>query len=118
MDRVFDASLHQPSAAGYRFEWYWRTLLTIQFTLATTLTHRAEAAIAKLLDPDEKVRAVACQALGTLDTDTILQYVDVGVLEQLGHRCRDKKVGWLCSKRRAYSLFAIARNRLLQESRH
>ncbi|KAI8053721.1 armadillo-type protein [Syncephalis plumigaleata] len=51
-----------------------------------------ESAQAKLLDPEEKVRAAACQAIGTLDIDVILHHVDVEVLKQLGHRCRDKKI--------------------------
>ncbi|KAI9596122.1 armadillo-type protein [Syncephalis fuscata] len=71
----------------------WTEYLTRLYTnhpeLAIDLN---ESALAKLVDPEEKVRAVACQALGTLEADVILQYVDTAVLEQLGHRCRDKKI--------------------------
>ncbi|RKP06375.1 armadillo-type protein [Thamnocephalis sphaerospora] len=50
-----------------------------------------EAIIAKLLDPEERVRAAACRAVGALDIDILLQHLDQDVLTQLGQRCRDKK---------------------------
>ncbi|RKP23305.1 armadillo-type protein [Syncephalis pseudoplumigaleata] len=71
---------------------YLAKLYTNHPKLAADLNAMAESAQAKLLDPEERVRAAACQAIGALDMDVILNHVDVDVLKQLGQRCRDKKV--------------------------
>ncbi|KAG0245223.1 hypothetical protein BGW41_002692 [Actinomortierella wolfii] len=45
----------------------------------------------KVIDTEEKVRAATCRILGELDYETSLHHVTKEVLEQVGHRCRDKK---------------------------
>ncbi|KAG0073323.1 hypothetical protein BGZ89_006616 [Linnemannia elongata] len=45
----------------------------------------------KLVDPDEKVRAVACKIIGEFDYETSLHHIQKNTLIQVGHRCRDKK---------------------------
>ncbi|KAF9436847.1 hypothetical protein BGZ76_002770 [Entomortierella beljakovae] len=45
----------------------------------------------KLVDPDEKVRAVACRTIGEFDYETSLHHIQKSTLIQVGHRCRDKK---------------------------
>ncbi|KAF9571866.1 hypothetical protein EC968_010594 [Mortierella alpina] len=45
----------------------------------------------KLIDPDEKVRVAACQAIGEFDYETSLHHIKKDTLIQVGHRCRDKK---------------------------
>ncbi|KAF9110601.1 hypothetical protein BGX27_006126 [Mortierella sp. AM989] len=45
----------------------------------------------KLVDPDEKVRAMACKAIGEFDYETSLHHIQKSTLIQVGHRCRDKK---------------------------
>ncbi|KAF9896479.1 hypothetical protein BX616_007378, partial [Lobosporangium transversale] len=45
----------------------------------------------KLVDPDEKVRAVACKTIGEFDYETSLHHIQKNTLIQVGHRCRDKK---------------------------
>ncbi|KAF9941901.1 hypothetical protein BGZ67_003731 [Mortierella alpina] len=45
----------------------------------------------KLVDPDEKVRVAACQAIGEFDYETSLHHITKDTLIQVGHRCRDKK---------------------------
>ncbi|KAF9429774.1 hypothetical protein BGZ94_009542 [Podila epigama] len=45
----------------------------------------------KCIDPDEKVRAVACKIVGELDYETSLHHLQRDTLIQVGHRCRDKK---------------------------
>ncbi|KAI1314319.1 hypothetical protein EDD11_002303 [Mortierella claussenii] len=45
----------------------------------------------KLMDPDEKVRAVACKTVGEFDYETSLHHIQKNTLIQVGHRCRDKK---------------------------
>ncbi|KAF9551607.1 hypothetical protein EC957_006500 [Mortierella hygrophila] len=45
----------------------------------------------KLVDPDEKVRAVACKIIGEFDYETSLHHIQKSTLIQVGHRCRDKK---------------------------
>ncbi|KAF9276541.1 hypothetical protein BGZ68_009952 [Mortierella alpina] len=45
----------------------------------------------KLVDPDEKVRVAACQAIGEFDYETSLHHIKKETLIQVGHRCRDKK---------------------------
>ncbi|CAO3563672.1 unnamed protein product [Mortierella alpina] len=45
----------------------------------------------KLVDPDEKVRVAACQAIGEFDYETSLHHIKRDTLIQVGHRCRDKK---------------------------
>jgi hypothetical protein len=51
-----------------------------------------EIIVAKFLDIDERVRAAACLVIGALDMDVLIGHLDMLVLEQLGQRCRDKKV--------------------------
>lgn len=46
----------------------------------------------RFLDPEEKVRSVACKIIGELDYETSLHHVQKDTLLQVGHRCRDKKV--------------------------
>jgi len=46
----------------------------------------------KLVDPDEKVRAVACKTIGEFDYEASLHHIQKNTLIQVGHRCRDKKV--------------------------
>lgn len=43
-------------------------------------------------DPEEKVRAAACQVIGNMNLHDILYSIDKTVLEQVSLRCRDKKV--------------------------
>ncbi|KAF9996989.1 hypothetical protein BGZ79_009272 [Entomortierella chlamydospora] len=45
----------------------------------------------KLVDPDEKVRAVVCKTIGEFDYETSLHHIQKSTLIQVGHRCRDKK---------------------------
>ncbi|KAF9970143.1 hypothetical protein BGZ73_007253 [Actinomortierella ambigua] len=45
----------------------------------------------KVIDTEEKVRATTCRVVGELDYETSLHHVTKDVLEQIGHRCRDKK---------------------------
>ncbi|KAG0301576.1 hypothetical protein BGZ97_002733 [Linnemannia gamsii] len=45
----------------------------------------------KIVDPDEKVRAVACRTVGEFDYETSLHHIQKNTLIQVGHRCRDKK---------------------------
>ncbi|ORX94611.1 ARM repeat-containing protein [Basidiobolus meristosporus CBS 931.73] len=49
--------------------------------------------ISKSSDPEEKVRISVCKALGRLEFQTIFDLVDKELLIQIGHRCRDKKIG-------------------------
>ncbi|KAF9349020.1 hypothetical protein BGX26_012632 [Mortierella sp. AD094] len=45
----------------------------------------------KLVDPDEKVRAVVCKTIGEFDYETSLHHIHKSTMIQIGHRCRDKK---------------------------
>ncbi|KAF9151558.1 hypothetical protein BG015_006528 [Linnemannia schmuckeri] len=51
----------------------------------------SEGLCEKLVDPDEKVRAVACKIIGEFDYETSLHHIQKNTLIQVGHRCRDKK---------------------------
>ncbi|KAF9906908.1 hypothetical protein EC991_011471 [Linnemannia zychae] len=51
----------------------------------------SEGLAEKLIDPDEKVRAVACRTIGEFDYETSLHHIQKNTLIQVGHRCRDKK---------------------------
>ncbi|KAG0357479.1 hypothetical protein BGZ54_000324, partial [Gamsiella multidivaricata] len=51
----------------------------------------SEGLAEKLVDPDEKVRAVACKVIGEFDYETSLHHIQKNTLIQVGHRCRDKK---------------------------
>ncbi|KAF9933605.1 hypothetical protein FBU30_005044 [Linnemannia zychae] len=51
----------------------------------------SEGLAEKLVDPDEKVRAVACKIIGEFDYETSLHHLQKNTLIQVGHRCRDKK---------------------------
>ncbi|KAG6864378.1 hypothetical protein C0991_010047 [Blastosporella zonata] len=67
-----------------------------------------EALKAKLLDPDEKVRAAVCRVYGQLDFETALHHVSEEQLRALGERGADKKqsvrVEALTSLGKLYSL--------------
>ena len=52
----------------------------------------SEALQAKLLDPDEKVRAAACRVFSQLDYETALHHVSEGQLRAIAGRGADKKV--------------------------
>ncbi|KAF7727823.1 hypothetical protein EC973_006936 [Apophysomyces ossiformis] len=45
----------------------------------------------KLMDPEEKIRAAACKAIGNVPFEAISQYMDISVLEQVASRCKDKR---------------------------
>ncbi|EST07987.1 Armadillo-type fold [Kalmanozyma brasiliensis GHG001] len=47
---------------------------------------------AKLLEPDERVRAATAKMLGSLDYETALHHVEKSVLLKLADRCKDKKM--------------------------
>jgi sister chromatid cohesion protein PDS5 len=47
---------------------------------------------AKILDPDDKVRAAVCRAYGDLDFETAAYHASEAILRKLGERLRDKKV--------------------------
>ncbi|KAG0379601.1 hypothetical protein BGX24_012558 [Mortierella sp. AD032] len=51
----------------------------------------SEGLAEKLMDPDEKVRAIACKTIGEFDYETSLHHIQKNTLIQVGHRCRDKK---------------------------
>ncbi|KAG0218346.1 hypothetical protein BGX33_007671 [Mortierella sp. NVP41] len=51
----------------------------------------SEGLAEKLVDPDEKVRVVACKTIGEFDYETSLHHIQKNTLIQVGHRCRDKK---------------------------
>ncbi|KAF8940722.1 hypothetical protein BGZ58_005050 [Dissophora ornata] len=51
----------------------------------------SEGLAEKLVDPDEKVRAVACKTIGEFDYEASLHHIQKNTLIQVGHRCRDKK---------------------------
>ena len=53
-----------------------------------------ESLLAKLLDPDEKVRAAACKLYGQLDYETALHHVSERQLRAVSDRGADKKVRW------------------------
>ncbi|KAF9200333.1 hypothetical protein BGZ49_009462 [Haplosporangium sp. Z 27] len=59
----------------------------------------------KLVDPDEKVRAVACKTIGEFDYETSLHHIQKSTLIQVGHRCRDKKK--LVSKEAIHALSVL-----------
>ncbi|KAG0342315.1 hypothetical protein BG000_005598 [Podila horticola] len=63
-------------------------LIKAQPTLAKELN---ECLAERFLDPEEKVRSVACRIIGELDYETSLHHVQKDTLIQMGHRCRDKK---------------------------
>lgn len=46
----------------------------------------------RLLDPEEKVRAVACRVIGEMNLDHIIDHVDIKLLQEIAARCKDKKV--------------------------
>ncbi|KAI9305906.1 hypothetical protein BJ944DRAFT_160861 [Cunninghamella echinulata] len=48
----------------------------------------------KLMDPEEKVRIVACKIVGQLNFDIVTKYLDDNILKGLGSRCKDKKKLW------------------------
>ncbi|KAJ1970495.1 Sister chromatid cohesion protein pds5, partial [Dimargaris xerosporica] len=51
-----------------------------------------ESVLAKLADPEERVRSAICQALAQLDYETLAYSpLDPQIIIELGHRCRDKK---------------------------
>ncbi|KAG6907699.1 hypothetical protein DXG01_007755 [Tephrocybe rancida] len=50
-----------------------------------------EALSAKILDPDEKVRAAVCKVYGQLDYETALHHISEAQLHALGERGADKK---------------------------
>lgn len=50
-----------------------------------------DALQAKLLDPDEKVRAAACRVYAQMDYETVLHNVAVQQLEEVASRASDKK---------------------------
>lgn len=53
---------------------------------------------ARLLDPEEKVRAVVCRVIGEMNLDHVIDHVDIKLLQEIAERCKDKKVGcWLGS---------------------
>ena len=47
---------------------------------------------AKVLDPDDKVRAAVCKAYGELDFETAAYHVSETMLRKIGERLLDKKV--------------------------
>ncbi|KAG0281953.1 hypothetical protein BGZ95_000018 [Linnemannia exigua] len=51
----------------------------------------SEGLAEKLMDPDEKVRAIACKTIGEFDYETSLHHIQKNTLIQVGHRCRDKR---------------------------
>jgi sister-chromatid-cohesion protein PDS5 len=51
-----------------------------------------ESLLAKLLDPDEKVRAAVCKLYGQLDYETALHHVSEKQLRAVADRGMDKKV--------------------------
>lgn len=55
-----------------------------------------EALNAKLLDPDEKVRAAVCKLYSQLDYETALHHVSELQLRRVAERGLDKKVTFLC----------------------
>ncbi|KAG0089620.1 hypothetical protein BGZ92_004499 [Podila epicladia] len=63
-------------------------LIKSQPTLAKDLN---EGLAERFLDPEEKVRSIACKIIGELDYETSLHHVQKDTLVQVGHRCRDKK---------------------------
>ncbi|KAG0223926.1 hypothetical protein BGX31_008277 [Mortierella sp. GBA43] len=65
----------------------------------------SEGLAEKLVDPDEKVRAAACKAIGELDYETSLHHIQKNTLIQVGHRCRDKKK--LVSKEAIHTLSVL-----------
>ncbi len=54
-----------------------------------------EALNAKLLDPDEKVRAAVCKSYSQLDYETALHHVSEPQLRRVAERGLDKKVAFL-----------------------
>lgn len=44
------------------------------------------------MDPEEKVRAVACRVIGEMNLDHIIDHVDIKLLQEIAARCKDKKV--------------------------
>lgn len=52
----------------------------------------AEAMKAKVLDPDDKVRAAVCKAYGELDFETAAYHASEETLRQIAGRCLDRKV--------------------------
>lgn len=51
-----------------------------------------ESLLAKIVDPDEKVRAAACKLYGQLDYETALHHVSEKQLHAVADRALDKKV--------------------------
>jgi sister chromatid cohesion protein PDS5 len=51
-----------------------------------------ESLLAKIVDPDEKVRAAACKLYGQLDYETALHHVSEKQLRTVADRALDKKV--------------------------
>jgi sister chromatid cohesion protein PDS5 len=51
-----------------------------------------EALLAKIIDPDDKVRAAACKLYGQLDYETALHHVSEKQLRAVADRALDKKV--------------------------
>ncbi|KAG0006885.1 hypothetical protein BGZ65_002293 [Modicella reniformis] len=65
----------------------------------------SEGLAEKLVDPDEKVRAIACKTIGKFDYETSLHHIQKNTLIQVGHRCRDKKK--LVSKEAIHTLSVL-----------
>jgi hypothetical protein len=56
------------------------------------IVSNAEILGAKLLDPDEKVRAAVCKLYSQLDYETALHHVSEAQLRRVAERGLDKKV--------------------------
>ncbi|KAI7878695.1 ARM repeat-containing protein [Lichtheimia hyalospora FSU 10163] len=46
---------------------------------------------ARLLDPEEKVRAAVCRVIGEMNLDHVIDHVDMKLLQEIAERCKDKK---------------------------
>lgn len=57
----------------------------------------------RLLDPEEKVRAVACRVIGEMSLDHIIDHVDIKLLQEIAARCKDKKVKWCLARVYGYT---------------
>ena len=60
------------------------------------IVSNAETLGAKLLDPDEKVRAAVCKLYSQLDYETALHHVSEAQLRRVAERGLDKKVTSFC----------------------
>ena len=97
-DKAVQLRIKWIESAANIFESHYFAIATLngkiytQCTICRIFMFLIEYLKARLLDPEEKVRAAVCRVIGEMNLDHVIDHVDMKLLQEIAERCKDKKV--------------------------